>query len=345
MEQINFCEYTKWFQYLIDKKFHIYENCIFCFNPIAENSIGVGEHVIPESIYGFWRVFDVCKDCMKYFGDNVDQLAVKDVHLLNALHKLNLKDVEPYYSNFQFKGKDTIDGKDVKMVRRKKNFKAKVINNDNYIIQFNEKDFDPVGIPWLKKQLQFKNPKKLIDGELNDLNENFKKLEPGEIYNSILGFSIKKGEISDVKLDNNAIAPITPLISKVALSFLCYFLQIEQLSKIQELDILRMHARFNKNLNENLINCCPIFEEKSYGMWHGIRLLIKPNLLLLDICFFGYVNWRIVLHADNLILKMDNEKGNVEILAFELHFEDLNNRKKYFMVKYQNSEDVYYIDF
>lgn len=48
--------------------------CIICGNPAADLT---DEHVIPDSIGGYYHIYSVCKDCNSKLGDNVD------THLVN----------------------------------------------------------------------------------------------------------------------------------------------------------------------------------------------------------------------------------------------------------------------
>ena len=112
--------------------FHFYSHCLFCHNPLPEYPTGVGEHIFPKNIYGFWRIFDVCDECRKYFGDNIDQLAIQNPHVLNAMHQLKLPNADRYYEQLKYEGTDTIDGIKVKMIRKPDKFKtkARLINED-----------------------------------------------------------------------------------------------------------------------------------------------------------------------------------------------------------------------
>ncbi|MCG8606368.1 HNH endonuclease, partial [bacterium] len=65
--------------------FKTYDRCIFCFNELSPHSDGDGEHVIPRGVYGFWRIYDVCDECKEHFGDKIDQLALKNLYILNAI--------------------------------------------------------------------------------------------------------------------------------------------------------------------------------------------------------------------------------------------------------------------
>ncbi len=81
--------------------FNFYKHCLFCFNPLTEVPSGVGEHVFPKSVYGFWRIYDVCDTCMKHFGDNIDQLPFQNPQVLKAIEQLQLPKAERYYEQIQ----------------------------------------------------------------------------------------------------------------------------------------------------------------------------------------------------------------------------------------------------
>ena len=125
--------------------YKIYKYCIFCPQKLPNDTSGRGEHVIPESIFGFWRIFDICNDCKKHFGDNVDGLAIKNSHILNAMSNFNKEKVEKYFDEMPFSGKDSKTNNTVKMVRKKGELKAKVVIKNSESIQYSEEDFEEAG--------------------------------------------------------------------------------------------------------------------------------------------------------------------------------------------------------
>jgi hypothetical protein len=72
--------------------FDFFKNCIFCNAPLPETRSDEGEHIFPESVYGFWRSHDLCSSCQQVLGNEVDILAIQNVSLLNAMEILKLKD-------------------------------------------------------------------------------------------------------------------------------------------------------------------------------------------------------------------------------------------------------------
>ena len=86
--------------------FQQYDFCIFCLDPLSKERKGEGEHVFPQNICGSWRIYDVCSDCMKYFGDNIDQLSIKNPNIINALKDGKFKKSDIYFEQLQYKGKD-----------------------------------------------------------------------------------------------------------------------------------------------------------------------------------------------------------------------------------------------
>jgi hypothetical protein len=88
--------------------------------------MGVGEHVIPLNIYGFWRIHSICRTCKDYFGREVDGLAQKEPAVLEAMGRLGLPGLDKLYEQLPYVATDVIDGNAVRMVRRGDEYRVKV---------------------------------------------------------------------------------------------------------------------------------------------------------------------------------------------------------------------------
>ena len=169
-------------------------------------------------------------------------------------------------------------------------------------------------------------------------------MKPGQIVTSFkLGFSIKKGSVRDVRFDESGLDPISPLIAKIVVSYLHYILNVEELVALDKIESLINHARYLKSIPPFIINWCPLSLEPEYKKFHRVLIAFLGKSILVDVTFFGYPSWRILLYSDKPIVKYDLDGKLIEELLFILDFENVNNRKKYLGFKYKDSKNpVFY---
>lgn len=115
--------------------FKFYNHCIFCKKKLPAEPNGVGEHVIPKNIYGFWRSHDICKECKQYFGDNIDQIPLQNVYILNAMKNLNLPNADELFEHLPHFGFDTIDKRKIPIIRKGDGFKIKSTRKDKNFLE------------------------------------------------------------------------------------------------------------------------------------------------------------------------------------------------------------------
>lgn len=325
--------------------FKYFQKCIFCFDHLPDVPSGDGEHVIPKNIYGFWRVYDVCDNCREYFGDNIDQLSIQNPWIMKALQELKLPEFEKYGESLPFKGKDTIGGYSVNMVRRDKKFKNKVRKYEDQFFECSEEDWKNIGIKWLKAGLNNKIDNSLVKNEISRLEKEYENIAPGETVESkILGYTIRKRQVKGVKLDNDKLPSITPLIAKIASFFLVYFLPPNILSNLFEIDSLVDHSRHNKETRKYFINWCPVFREEKYTKIHAIRMHSFESTIVLDISLFGYPNWRIMLHCSEKIKFQSFEGIDYDTLNFLMDFRNPDNKEKIIGIKPIDTEEYLYFN-
>lgn len=322
--------------------FNFYKHCLFCLNPLPEKPYGVGEHVFPKGVYGFWRIYDICETCMKHFGDNVDQLPFQNPHILKAIEQLKLPKAEQYYGQIPYEGTDTVDGHKVKMIRKDGTFKTKAQELNEDFFECSEDDWHKIGVNWLKQRTNLSEEE--FDKEIVDLKERYNSLKPGEIVTSFkLGFSIKKRSIRDVSFDESGLDPISPLIAKIAVSYLHYILNVEELVTLDKIESLINHTRYLKDIPPFMINWCPLLLEPEYKKFHRVLITFLGKSILVDVTFFGYPSWRILLDSNKPIFKYDLDGKLIEELLFILDFENANNRNKYLGFKNKDSKNpVFY---
>ena len=320
-----------------------YGYCIFCFKELPTEPKGEGEHIIPKNIYGFWRTYDVCEKCKEYFGDNVDQLPLKDIAILNAMKYLNLPNADKLFENLPYIGTDTIDKSNIQMIRKDGDFKIKVTAVDNRFLECSEDDWDMFGIKWLEDNVRHKVTKQVFDKEIEHMKNEYKALNPGDtVHSDILGYSIRKRQTYNVEVDKGALPAITKLIAKIVVCFLWLVLSPQQIAEIPDFEMLVKHARSEHELRKYLINWCSITQKVQYHKFHRLRLHTFANTQIVDITLFGYPNWRTVLKSTSPIILKDSEDQKLEEVQLILDFEDLENRKKYIGFRYADENQPRY---
>lgn len=322
--------------------FNFYNNCLFCFAPLPEIPSGDGEHVFPKNIYGFWRIYDVCETCMKHFGDNVDQLSLQNPQILKAIEQLQLPNAEKYYEQIKFEGTDTVDSIKIKMIRKDGRFKTKAQEINEDFFECSEEDWQNIGVKWLKQKTNLSSEEFKV--EIEKLTEQYNSLKPGEtVTSSKLGFTIRKRSVKDVKIDETNIPSISPLISKIVVSFLHYILTVDELVSLDKIEDLINNARHLQDLPPYTINWCALSQEPRYHKFHRIWLSFIDNSIFVDVTFFGYPNWRVILNSSEPIIKHDLDGRLIKEIIFILDFEDKDNRKKHIGFIYEDSDSpVFY---
>ena len=279
---------------------------------------------------------------MKHFGNNVDQPPFHNPHVLKAIEQLQLPKAEQYYAQIPCKGTDIVDGFKVKMIRKDGTFKKKVKELNENFFECSEDLWHKIGVKWLEQRTSLS--KEEFDKEIAKLKEQYKSLKPGKIVTSSkLGFSIKKRSVRDLEIDESGLEPITSLIAKIVVSYLHYILTVDELVSLDKIELLINHARYLKNIPPFTVNWCPLVLEPEYNKIHRVLLTFFGKSILVDVTFFGYPSWRILLDSDKPIVKHDLDGKLIEEIFFILDFEDADNRKKYWGFKYEDSNDsVFY---
>lgn len=323
--------------------FNFYKHCLFCFTPLPEFPSGVGEHVYPKSVYGFWRIYDVCEKCMKYFGDNIDQLALQHPQILKAIEQLELPNADRYYEQIKYKGTDTIGGVKIKMVLKDGTFKTKAQDINENFFECAEKDWDNIGVRWLKNKTSLSEED--FQKEVEKLKEKYFNSKPGEIVTADqLGFSVRKRSVKEVTIDEEDLKSITPLIAKIVVSFIHYVLSVDELVSLDIIDDLIKHARYSGELRPYTINWCSLNEEPKYNKFHRVWMHFLERSIFIDVTFFGYPSWRVILSSKDPIIKHDLDGRQINQIIFIQDFEDLENRQKYIGFVYKGEETPTYYE-
>jgi len=323
--------------------FKFYGYCIFCFKKLPAEPKGEGEHVIPKNIYGFWRIHDVCEECRKYFGANIDQLSLQNVNILNAMTYLKLPDADRLFENLPYVGTDTIDKRKIRMTRKAGRFKIKSAAIDKDFLECSEDDWEKFGVRWLEKNVHQKVSKDIFHKEIERLKVEYNALQPGETAHSdLLGYSIRKRQTHNVEVHSEALPPMTKLIAKTVVCFLWQVLSPQQIVTIPDFEMLVRYARFGGELRKYLINWCSLTEEVKYHKFHRLTVHVFANTQIVDVTLFGHPNWRTVLGSTSPIIMKDRKGVELEEVQLILDFENLENREKYVGLKYVGESRMSY---
>lgn len=319
-------------------------NCIYCGSSLPESISEDGEHIFPKNVYGFWRSYDVCSECMKYFGDNIDNLSINNPHVLRAIEHLKLTKLEDYLRNFKYQGEDVYNGRTVEMIRKNGIYQTKTINNEDKYFECPEDKWELIGTKWIEKHTKHKVSKGVLVKEIEKLRSEYKNIKPGQtIKSDILEYTIRKTQVKHVKPDQKSFKSITPLLAKIAVAFIHYFTPQKIRSSIKQLELLKQHARYNVSIPKYFINPCSLSDEEYYEKNHAVSIHIEPYLLILDITFFGSINWRILLNTFEKCDFDEVEGVKYNDMMFIQDFRDQNFRQKIIMIKPVN--DSKYIQY
>lgn len=306
--------------------------------------MGVGEHVIPLNVYGFWRIHSICPECKDYFGREVDSLAQKEPVVLEAMKRLGLPGLDKLYEQLPYVATDVIDGTAVPMVRRGNEYRVTVAVEGMQQLECSESDWLRLGTPWLREHVDRAVSDEQFEHEIGELKEEYKKLKPGEyVVSETLGYGVRKLQASTPTIDRTRIAPITRLIAKIAVCFGWYTLPATAIADMPRFHTLIRHARYGDPLPQYAINWCRLHNEPKYTRLHHIGLnFLSPCLAFMDVTLFGGANWRVSLQTERPFEVHDREGRIVEEEHFFLDFSDLGRRRKVVGISRKNEGLKYY---
>jgi hypothetical protein len=294
-------------------------NCIFCGNSFEADFNQEGEHVIPKSIFGFWRIYDVCPECRRVFGNDTDQLAVKDVEILNALDSLDLKNPAAYYRDIPFKGIDSITKESVRMVLRGHSSRLAVTKTSTFI-KCGEELIPTVGRKWLWSRLRDQLSKQQFDREFEELLSQYCNLPVGATIR-FHDYTIWKGQVISQGVDCSSLPSTTPLIAKIMVCALHHILPRKEINKITDINKLSEHARSIAQLGSQILfRFGP--PENDFHRLHWIELFTYRAALVADVVLFGHVCWRCVLRTKEEIQRFVHQTKPIEGVQLVLNFED-----------------------
>jgi len=246
--------------------------------------------------------------------------------------------------NLDWHGKDSLDHQKVPMVKRGPTLRIKVTRTDDFL-ECSEHDLLKLAHPWLKEITRGKFTPEEFESEWSRFLDAYNKLAPREIYHSgAFGYSIRRRQVTDVRVLSPTPPAFTRLIAKIVVVFVHYAFPAKMLASIEELPELRQYAISGDSLKPFTINPLRPLEEGKYYPFHRIVIYPEPHITLVDTTFFGSIGWRTVLHSTEPLIIKDHDGRQVEQMLFVLDFSDLNNRNKYAGFKYPNDDDVAWYD-
>jgi len=128
-----------------------------------------------------------------------------------------------------------------------------------------------------------------------------------------------------VYIDIDKIPSITPLIAKIAVFWIFYMINQNEILKIKEFNKLVDHAIGKCELDSIKLNEIQAQQEKVFYKYHGINITIEENLILMAITFFGYLRWLFWLGTDMPIETRDEEGRIIENIQLRLDFKNTAN--------------------
>lgn len=323
--------------------FKFYNHCIFCIKKLPAKPNGVGEHVIPKNIYGFWRSHDICEEFKQYFGDNIDQIPLQNIKILNAMTNLNLPNADKLFEHLPYRGIDTINKRKISMIRRDDEFEIKSTVEDKDFLECSENDWENFLVRWLENSVGDRVEKDKFDREIKRLKVKYDALKPGEtVLSNLLNYSIRKRQTHNVEVNREALPPISRFIAKIDVFFLRLVLSPQQIKLIPAYEMLVRHARYEGELEKPLINWCARAQTIEYYKFHKLAIQVFENVQIIDVTLFGYPNWRTMLGSTSPIIIEDREGNKLEGIRLILDFEDLGNREKYIGLKYTGESRARY---
>lgn len=318
--------------------------CMFCPSELPKENLGVGEHIIPRSIMGFWRSHDVCPDCMRAFGKHVDHLSINHVYLLEAMKLLGIGDPEALLSQVPWQGIDTADDRKVNLVRRDGDYRVKVTRyQDN--LEFSDTDLDNVAKPWLWERCRGNMSQEQFEQVYTEFRSDYLSYKPGEVYHSkVFGLSFRKRQVTNIQPSQPIPDDFTRIIAKIVCAFLYYAVPVESLLTIEELDQLRFHALSGEPLQPFTINHLRLAEDIVVRPFHAISIYPENRVTMVDTQLFARYCWRTVIHTPGRLI-VTNRGSNLEVIKLVLDFANPTERKKYVGMKPFDSKEFEWSEF
>lgn len=323
--------------------------CIYCEKKLSEQEKGgEGEHIFPKNIKGFLKSWDVCNECIKYFGDNLDGLTIKNSQIFKAQKELKYN-VKNFYPGVKFVGIDKHSREEKDYLHYKGKFQIrKSSSTTGDFIELPEYQLEKNGKTWLRKNLSIldKISQKIFDEEFDRIRNEYSKLKPDEeIRSDVFNAVFRKRGIEKVVTKEDLIYNIQPLVSKIVVFFLYMIFGI-------------YFKNSYSNVNEFVRNCmkCEKFSTHyflgplqtdlkvtRYLKFHEICFTNLKHDGIIDVVFFGNIIWRAFLQASN----EDIVNKLAEFYEFKiiLDFEFDNDRKILLGFKEKEKDELKYLEY
>lgn len=298
------------------ESFCFYQNCLFCPKDLSDDKNRFREHIIPENIFGFWKSKDICQECGKHFGDDIDDLTLKHPLIIEALKELNLSNKQIDDRLLNYYGIDKSSGKKITMVKKRDGFHVKT---ENDLI-------DEKALPWYFKQLYDNSQinQNIVEKEIDKIVNDQLRAKTGEITESnLFNSAYRKGTVHGVYTNDNI--DITPLVAKIAVFTIFNIIDPKQIINIKNVDGLINRAFLKEEPQLKIIRVMGP-REKCFKPYHYtlIDIYNNNNSIFINVGLFYYLWWvvileitkPIVIHHDNKLLKK---------VGFKFDFSDIAN--------------------
>lgn len=260
--------------------------CIFC----QEEREPSKEHIIPETLGGSVVIFNVCEDCNSKLGSKVDSALHKHRHIYDAYEKLQLEQ-KP---NFKFRfNKSYFESSDERKVTVRQNSQSKKIvptkvAENEFIIDAKDNKFI---VGYMKKKGMRKGyTEEYINKHIDEYLNWSKTKNSGDQYFDDQ-FELRLESCTDNASRITEMVSTTPhrFLAKACVEF-AWLLGLQD--KIQNLDILRQHARYGTHLKQI---CC--YEEKVWDKSIPYHIISFHNNQF-QIRFFGNYGFAIEIDRE-----------------------------------------------
>lgn len=271
----------------------VLSSCLFCRSPLPNKVTGKGDHVIPESLKGTWRIHDICRGCNSYFGHAVDALALRWGPILRALHHLNISTP----GSILWEGTDMHDGGVVQFTAKGDKLRMNLSWTSAEVVGSEE---DPCLRQWARINGTAIPPKQ-FEQNYDALTAAYKSLQPGQKAASVpLNLTMVKRRVENLKIK----AVETPsfidrLVAKTASEFALYACSPRRLDDAREsYQNLRLFARYGSSRDGFTIHHVNAEEYRKVKPYHRLSAKITPEAILIELSLFSTLHWLVILSYD-----------------------------------------------
>lgn len=245
---------------------------------------------------------DVCRICNSELGMKVDHLALEDWRIIDAIRKLNLPELHAkILDRANWISKDLTD--DTPILKTTSKGGSPKINPQSLAsggMMASEKDLTRILSEQLHAVPHEKADPKDIAANIAKVREKLIALKPGATYQDPLQGEFKKHLIESECSFKETNRASHRLVAKIAYELSFIFLGTRLHLLKDQLEPLRLHARYGDPLSPDTIRLPPgssldTFDPSRADFFHQIFFSYEEWGYSIDILLFGVVDFRIVL--------------------------------------------------